>query len=348
MKGSIVALGQINGRKAAALVVDGQLEDLLVDPRENGAKSPAPGTIFRAICDRPLKGQGGMMLRLPHGETAYLRKGKGLAPGQAMLVQVTGRAEDGKAVPVTSRVLFKSRYAIVTPGAPGINVSRQIKDDEARVQLLEVAHEAMEGDAAGLIIRSSAEKADLDDIGDDIIAMRDLATAIAGDATGKTPALLLDGPDAHLLGWRDWPMPDTLADHEAAFADYEIDAMIEEVSTIDCALAGGASAFIEETRALVAVDVNTGGDTSPAAGLKANIALARDLPRHLRCRGLGGQIVIDFAPFPKKDRRQVEQVLRAAFRKDNIETALVGWTPLGHFELQRKRERLPLPVDLAL
>jgi Rne/Rng family ribonuclease len=107
-------------------------------------------------------------------------------------------------------------------------------------------------------------------------------------------------------------------------------------------LAGGAEAFIEPTRALVAIDVNTGGDTSPAAGLKANLALVRELPRQLRCRGLGGQITIDFAPCSRKDRRYLEQQLKAALRADPVETALAGWTPLGHFELQRKRERLPL------
>ena len=53
---------------------------------------------------------------------------------------------------------------------------------------------------------------------------------------------------------------------------------------------------IEPTRALVAVDINTGPDTSPAAGLKANIAAIRALPRELRLRGLGGQVVIDSCP----------------------------------------------------
>ena len=89
--------------------------------------------------------------------------------------------------------------------------------------------------------------------------------------------------------------------------------------------------FVEPTRALVAVDVNTGGDTAPAAGLRANLAVARALHRALRLRGLGGQIVLDLAPMPKKDRRAFEDALRAAFRADSIETALVGWTPLGHY-----------------
>ena len=343
MKGRLVAFDKIGGRKAAALVEDGVLQDLLLDSTDG----PLPGAIYRAICDRPMKGQGGMMLRLPSG-SGYLRQGKGLRPGQAMLVQVTGRAEDGKAVPVTARVLFKSRYAIVTPGAPGINVSRQIKDDEARVRLLEIAHEVMDGFDAGLILRSVAENAPDDEVAGDIEAMRDLAMAVADDAAGTKPALLIDGPDAHLLGWRDWPEPEQIDDTQGAFARHGVDEMIATLLTAHSPVSGGAFAFIEQTRALVAVDVNTGGDTSQAAGLKANIAVARDLPRQLRCRGLGGQIVIDFAPMPKKDRHQLEQVLRAAFRKDTIETALAGWTPLGHFELQRKRERLPLPRDLDI
>ncbi len=79
-----------------------------------------------------------------------------------------------------------------------------------------------------------------------------------------------------------------------------------------------------------------------AAGLKANIACARALPRALRVRGLGGQIVLDLAPMPKKDRRTFESALKAAFRHDDVETVFSGWTPLGHFELQRKRARMPL------
>ncbi len=72
------------------------------------------------------------------------------------------------------------------------------------------------------------------------------------------------------------------------------------------------------------------------------MSVARALPRQLRLRGLGGQITLDLAPMTKNDRKQFETTLRAAFRADRIETALVGWTPLGHYELQRKRERLPL------
>ncbi|WP_421703470.1 ribonuclease E/G [Aliiroseovarius sp.] len=339
MKGRVIALDEVNGRRVAALIEDGVVEDLLVDGPDD---SFAPGAILRGICDRPLKGQGGMMLRLPDGQTGYLRGAKGMKPGQAVLVQVTSRGEPGKAVPVSDRVLFKSRFAIVTPGAPGLNISRAIRDDEERVRLHEIAVELMGEAAEGLIIRSAAEGASDDEVVGDIAEMLDLARAVIGDAGGREPELLVDGPDAHLLAWRDWPQPDQLDEEGFAAHDIEVARWLQP----HVRLSGGAHAFVEPTRALVAVDVNTGADTSPAAGLKANIALARVLPRELRLRGLGGQIVVDFAPMPKKERRQLEQILRAAFRADGIETSLVGWTTLGNFELQRKRERLPLAEAL--
>lgn len=331
-----IALDRLGGFEAAALLVGGRLEDLLID-----SDAPRPGTIYRAIADRPVKGQGGMFLRTPDG-SAFLRQIKGLSPGQPLLVQVTGHAEPGKAIPVTARILFKSRYAIVTPDAPGLNISRAIKDEETRLRLHEIAHDGMGTSAMGLILRSACEGAAAEDIAGDIRAMHDLAQAVIADATGRDPETLVEGDGPHALAWRDWPEPVELADEAGSFAVHGVLDALDALRGPEVRLSGGATAFVEPTRALVAVDVNTGSDTSPAAGLKANIALARDLPRQLRLRGLGGQIVLDPAPMPKKDRRVFEDALRAAFRRDEIETVLAGWTPLGLYELQRKRARTPL------
>ncbi|MET4127532.1 ribonuclease E/G [Roseovarius sp. MBR-6] len=331
-----IALDHLNGREAAALLIGGRLDDLLID-----SDTPRPGTIYRAIADRPVKGQGGMFLRTPDG-SAFLRQVKGLAPGQALLVQITGHAEPGKAIPVTARVLFKSRYAIVTPDAPGLNISRAIKDEEERLRLHEIAHDEMGEGAMGLILRSACEGAADEAIAEDIRAMRDLAQAVLADAGGREPEKLVEGDGPHALAWRDWPEPNELAEAQGSFAAHGVLDALDALRGPEVRLSGGALAYIEPTRALVAVDVNTGPDTSPAAGLKANIALARELPRQLRLRGLGGQVVLDLAPMPKKDRRVFEDALRAAFRRDDIETVLAGWTPLGHYELQRKRARVPL------
>ncbi len=334
MKGRTIILDHLGSREAAALMVDGHLDDLLIDDPD----APRPGAIFRAVCDRGMKGQGGMMLRLPQGGTAWLRQATGLAAGQTILVQVTGVAEPGKAVPVTDRVLFKSRYAIVTPGAPGLNVSRSIKDEEERERLLAIAHGVMEDGPMGLILRSSCSGTDEEAIAEDIDAMLDLAASVMAQADGPIERLA-EGDGPHLVAWREWEAPQVVTD-AGSFAR---EGVLDEIATLrraEVAL-GDGSMFVEPTRALVAVDVNTGGDTSPAASLKVNLAASRLLPRALRLRGLGGQVVVDFAPMPKGQRRQVEQSLRDSFRSDPIETSLNGWTAMGLFELSRKRERAP-------
>ena len=339
MIGRVMVLDAVNGQPAAALIVDGQLEELLVDPADD---TPLPGAIYRAVADRPMKGQGGMFVKLPEG-MGFLRQTSGLAPGQRIVVQVTGPAEPGKALPVSTRLLFKSRLAIVTPGAPGLNISRRIKDDERRAELEAVALAGMAGAAAdlGLILRSAAAHAPADETAEDITTMRDLAEAVMADLAGG-PELLVEGSGAHETAWRDWadPAPDEVI--EGGFEAQGVHEMIATLRDPRVNLVGGGNMAIEATRALVAVDVNTGPDTSPAASLKVNIAAARDLPRQLRLRGLGGQVVVDFAPMPKKERAILDQVIRAAFKSEAAETNLAGWTTLGLFELTRKRDRLPL------
>ena len=341
MKGRQIILDHIGDREAAALMVDGRLEDLLVD-----SDAPRPGTIYRAIAQRPMKGQGGLFLDTPDG-TAYLRQIKGIAPGQALLVQVTGFAEPGKAIPVTTRLLFKSRYAIVTPEAPGVNLSRRIHDEEERIRILAAAGtDLAEASPHGIILRSACEGADEDEIAEDVDAMLDMANAVLADAEGPAEKLT-EGDGPHLLAWRDWSDPAVVETDPGSFARLDVLDAIAALSSPRTPLPGGAFLFVEPTHALVAVDVNTGADTSLAAGLKANIAAARDLPRQLRLRGLGGQILIDLAPMPKKDRRTFESSLRAAFKQDTEETVLAGWTPLGNYELQRKRGREPLAGLIA-
>lgn len=343
MKGRVVCLDHVGDRAAAALVVDGRLEDLLIDPE---GEAPLPGAIYRAVADRPMKGQGGMFVKLPGRLSGFLRQVSGIAPGQRIIVQVTGHAEPGKAVPVTARLLFRSRWAIITPGAPGLNISRRIKDDEARAALQSLADTEMARAAPdhGLILRSACAVAEPAEIADDIHSMRDLAAAVTVDLVGD-PELLVEGPDAHETAWRDWAEPEPDEVLQDAFADLAIWDLIDALRDPRVDLPGGGHMMIEATRALVAVDVNTGPDTSPAAALKANIAAARDLPRQLRLRGLGGQVIVDFAPMPKKDRGTVDQVLKAAFRGEG-ESNLAGWTTLGLYELTRKRDRLPLSTLL--
>ena len=328
MKGREAILGEYSGREAAALIVDGVLDDLLID-----SDAPSLGTIYRARAVRPVKGQGGMFLDTPDG-SAFLRGSKGLSSGDMLLVQVSGIAEPGKAIPVTSKILFKSRYSIVTPDAPGTNLSRSIREDEERVRILSAADTPHAVETRhGIILRTQCQAASDDEIADDVDAMLAVCDQVLSDA-GTEIEKLLDGDGPHELAWRDW-----ITD---AVRHGDLDDHIDVARDTWVRLPAGAGMYIEPTRALVAVDINTGSDTSLAAGLKANIAAMRALPSALRIKGLAGQVVIDTAPSSKKDRKVIESALRSALKADDVETSIVGWTPLGHIELSRKRARAPL------
>jgi Ribonuclease G/E len=339
MKGRTIVLDEIGGRAAAALMVDGRLDDILIDVPEDMLRA---GAILRGIAQRPMKGMGGVFVDLGEGRTGFLRQTKGIAPGKPLLVQVAGFARGEKAVPVTTRLMIKGRFAIGTPGAPGRNVSRSIDDADRRAALEAIGAGVDLPDDVGLILRSAAADAPDAAVAEDVEAIAAVTRAILADAAGGRAELLLDGPDPHEVALAEWTPADEVAEGPGSFAAQGVMEALEALRQPRVSLPGGAWMTVEATEALVAVDVNTGPDTSPAAALKANIAAARALPRELRCRGLGGAVTVDFAPFPRADRHRVEQSLKAVFRGDRDETVLAGWTPIGHFELQRKRARLPL------
>ncbi|MEM9782165.1 MAG: ribonuclease E/G [Pseudomonadota bacterium] len=409
MKGRIVALTSVTGgRPAAALLVNGVLEDLIVDA---GDGQPLTGEIFAATVIRRNAKAGGAFLDLGCGASGFLRDAKGTRDGERVLVQVASQPEPGKAVPVSTRVLYKHRLLIHTPGAPGINVSRQIKDPEERDRLTAGVERAAspfldvwraEGEATllddaaekaarrrqriaargrmlddgGIIVRAAAEGAPGEIIAEALewpLAARAEAEALlrGGENDTRLPhdawqeaitewchplpdQLLADGSAAALIDAQtaEGRLDDALAGRVTAARGDPFDAlgvwdMAATLSAPKVDLAGGGSIVIEPTTALVAIDVNTGGDFGPDAGVRANVEAARLLPRLLRLRGLGGQVVVDFAPMAKKERRRLEDALKAALKRDPIETAAHGFSTMGLYELQRKRERRPLVLPFA-
>ncbi|MEM1300186.1 MAG: ribonuclease E/G [Pseudomonadota bacterium] len=360
----------------AALIVDGRLEDLLIDP-PRGDTTPKPGEIFWAKVDRVT--QGGAFVKLTPEHQGFLRETKGVKQGEGVLVQTTSYAEPGKAIPATTRLLYKGRYVIHTPSAPGTNVSRQIKDPEERERLERSISDWLPGQelgrepaltryrnmhrVGGYIVRSAAKAAAAQDIHNDlqkVLARRSEREGLTrSTAPGTVPGSSLALEDA-LRDW-DWDSQTTIlasnscqpflhSDHpelaprheDCPFENFGIWDEIERLTSALADLPSGGWMALEATRAMVTVDVNTGDGFGTGDAMTANIEAARELPRQLRLRGLGGQIIIDFAPLKKQHRNKIEEELKRAFRKDPIDTTLAGWTPLGNFELQRKRERRPL------
>lgn len=353
MKGRVIAVARPDERPfAAALLVDGRLEDLVLAPKHGEAKFD-PGQNVTVTVTRKLP-KAGAFCRIEGGGEGFLRDARQLTEGETLTAQVQSLPEAGKAVTLTTRLLTKGPRVILSPGAPGINVSKKIGNPKERDRLEAAARAALKGqpESLGAIIRTSAKGASSAEMAHEIAALlKNAATAeaVALREWMTPPPDRIFAPKELASAWLSAPgglygdeaALGALEADPAAFDSFGIWDEIDRFRSPEVAL-GDASMVIEPTRALVAVDVNTGADFSPAAGLRTNLAVARDLPRQLRLRGLGGKVLVDFAPMPKTQRRTLEEALGKAFRADPIETALVGWTSLGLYEIQRKRERWPL------
>ena len=336
-KGAFIAFDTFNSRGCAAMLYDGLLVDLLMDAPENSGGEVVPEAIYFAQAGRDLPRQKAMMVDLGAGATGFL-KYKTPPKDRNFLVQVKTHVGEGKAAPVRESPLLKGRYVILVLGESGaVNVSKAIDPDRRDALKTAVADAA--GDAS-VILRTECQNGLLADIIAEVRDMISLAADIQArcGAVGMSVGLVHPAPSARVLALRDWgDVP--IIDEAGCFERLGVADQIESLDSPIAGLPNGARMVIESTSALVAVDVDTGGDFGGDAGARANFACAGDLPRHLRLRGLGGQIVIDPAPMPKRDRTRFEMILRKALTGDDVPTEMVGWTKLGHYELQRKRSR---------
>lgn len=344
MKGRVIAIERREGGSLAALVIDGRVEDVMLDPRPGDA-APVPEQIHWARVDRVAPALGAAFLRLAGGARGWLRA-PGARPGEMRLVQVTRWADPGKAAPLGERPIYKGRLAILTPGAPGINIARGIKGHEVRERLLRLGAEALSGapESLGMVLRTAAAEAGDEAVLEEIHALcADMARTEAR-AIGPEPLVARAAPDAEARALRDWsdPEPDAVDDAPEAFERLGVWDALAALRDPVVDLAGGGWMSIEATSAMVAVDVNTGDDFSKGAAQTANLAACAELPRQLRLRGLGGIVLVDFAPVKKGARQGIDAALKRAFSLDPVDTQIAGWTPLGNVEIQRKRERRPL------
>lgn len=138
---------------------------------------------------------------------------------------------------------------------------------------------------------------------------------------------------------------------ENIFSAHNLDADLTQVQKQIVSLDNGAYIVINETEAAVVVDVNTGKFTGKQAAadtiVKTNIAAAKEIARQLRLRDYGGMILIDFIDMVSSiDKRKVQRTLENELKKDPKQTRVLGFTPLGIFEVTRKRTMESLPATL--
>ncbi|MCY4197028.1 MAG: ribonuclease E/G [Rhodobacteraceae bacterium] len=334
---------RLDNRQAVAVITDGVLDDFVFQPP---ASEIEPGTILSGIVERALSSQGAWIVRLGKQRRGFLRCASPLREGEPLRVQVSGYADQGKLIPLTTRLEIRGRYLVATNSRRAVTISGKINDPEARERIRQRVQRATthHDDALGFIVRSSAMFASDRQLTDDLDRLsRDYGQIMKqgpGDQftiLGFPPSIL----DRMIANWGDTASLDIVSGGDT-FDQESIFEMLEPFINRKAPLSNGGNLVVEPTHAFVAIDVNSGRDLSGKSGLHTNLAAARELPRHMRIRGLGGQIVIDFVPLTDRGRQQVEDTLRQAFLADRVATTLVGWTRLGHYEIHRHRERYPL------
>ena len=353
--GRLIVIDRTDTRSVAALVVNGRIDDLLVD--HPNPSIPVPGAVFRAKVERYLTGLGGFILNLGQGQHGFLKSRVKLEPGHCFAVQAKTIPVHGKAAGVATQIRIRTRYVVLERGRRGIEFSERLTDsrtDLARLRDIAASMPGLDLSSTSVSFRAPCQDADLKTVADELAREIYEFNRILENANRGSPGLRTRTPAASTRAMTEWmfPAPDRIIDERGSFDILGIWDMISRVLVPAVTLpkspgagerdGAGASMVIEPTQALIAVDVNTGDIFSRSPGLDANLLAIGELPRQLRLRGLGGQIVVDLAPMAKRHRKRVEEAIANAFSEDPVKTTPVGWTPLGHFELHRKRERFPL------
>lgn len=365
----LIAIDTIGDVVRVATLRGGRLDDLVLALRDEAA---APGDIFMARVRRLPGGLDGAFVDLGAGGDGFLRgiAGLGLTEGQRLPVQVTRAAGGGKGPVVTAALAFAGRYVVLHPDGSGLDLSPRL-GDAARARL-EAALASPAG-GGGFTIRTAAGGVDTEAV----VAERDrlaaawaaiaaaLESAAPGTRVHRPPAMpwpalrdlaavpgggIVVAGDAEAtaaarLAGRDWPDLAGALEVRAVpgdlFAETGIADELAALGEVEVALPSGGRLVIEETRALTAIDVDSGAARAgnPARlALETNLEAAAEAARQLRLRNVGGLGVVDFVHSRRRpDRARVVAALRAAVARDRAEVQVLDMSPLGLVEFTRAR-----------
>lgn len=298
--------------------------------------------------------------------------------GTTLPVQVIESAFGDKGARVSRRLAVEGRFAVMLPGGKGLAVSSRIASAKRRRQLQEAAG-PLKRPGDGLIVRAAAERASAQDLDADVCRLRaawaDVERALPAAAppacvldssdglarllrrliTADVPRLIFDDPllarraratAERLFGVT--PDVDVEAQSGVLFDRHGIGDVLASLETSVIRLPSGGRMTIEQTAAVVAIDVDTADATAlgAEAPLRTDLEAAAEIGRQTRLRDLGGVIVIDFVRLTERGQRaRVEAALRRAAAFDRVAIQLLGWTAAGLFEMIRPRGRALAAFD---
>jgi ribonuclease E len=296
--------------------------------------------------------------------------------GQEVLVQITKDPIMKKGAMLTTFISLPGRYVVLMPGSKNVGISRKIEDEDERKRLKDCIGKLKLPDGFGIIVRTAGINCTKTRLSKDLSYLMRLWKNIKGNVRKETtPALLYKERNLVLRSIRDYFTPDVteiLIDNPAVyqevkdfikiisskhtkivrlykgakpiFTKYQLENQIGSIFENRVELKSGGSIVIEQTEALVAIDVNSGKATHKTSieqtALMTDIEAAEEIARQLRLRDLGGLIVIDFIDLrDQKHKLEVERALKHHVKMDKARTKVGRISRFGLVEMSRQRIR---------
>jgi len=308
-----------------------------------------------------------------------------LHKGAEVIVQVTKEGISTKGPTLSTYLALPGKYLVMMPWMDKCGVSHKIEDEKERGRLREILEKMNPPKGIGFIIRTAGAGSSAREIQNDFRYLKRLWTAIEKrSAKAKPPAELYQESDLVIRTLRDVfnsNIERIVCDSEAVvrkirdflgiaaprlkkrvacyegkvplFHKYKIEDEIAKVQSRSVQLRGGGTIVIEQTEALVSVDVNSGRlrehQSAEQTAYRTNLEAAAEIARQLRLRDLGGLIVCDFIDMRSdKHRRDVEKAFRAAMKPDRARSKILRISRFGVVEMTRQRMRPSLQSSTYL
>ncbi|MBO5642874.1 MAG: Rne/Rng family ribonuclease [Kiritimatiellae bacterium] len=309
---------------------------------------------------------------------------KRFPPGSEIIVQVTKGPISTKGPRVTANLSIPGRYLVMMPGTKIRGVSKKISDGKERQRLKAILDKLPLPENVGLVVRTVGAGASARAFARDLRGLLSAWNEMQMNIKRlRTPCCIFQEPDLCERVVRDWLTEDVdaiLIDDERSyeqmrelaasisrraknkirrydgetgiFDHYGIDRQLHDAFSRQVPLKSGGYLVIDETEALIAVDVNTGhykgSGSQEEAILEVNLEAVEEVARQLRLRNIGGLVVLDLIDMKsRKHQREVYRALKEALKRDRARTNVLEISELGLLEMSRQRQDSSLLSQLT-
>jgi len=293
--------------------------------------------------------------------------------GKSILVQVKRAPINTKGAKLTCKITLPGKYIVLLPTTHQVSISTKIENKGLKEEIKKII-EPFNKEGYGFIIRTSAEHASAESIIEDFLSLKTLWENIVKQASNrKIPSLIYEEKNKIFSILRDYAgeiseiVTDDLKIYKelkkyveknfpnknisikihknknvSLYTKYQIERLINRILNPYVWLKSGGYIVIEETEALVVIDVNSGRHCKHKSledtAYHTNLEAAKEIAKHLRLRDLGGIIVIDFIDMKDEERKKaLIEFLKDEVKKDKRPVKIKEFTSLGLLELTRKK-----------